>query len=75
MSANPKRRALWRRRRCRLAGLPAWARAAPRRRRRKLLILVELKGGNDALNTVVPYRRPALRAPAPAPGHRRATRW
>ncbi len=33
----------------------AWAGAAPAR---KLLILVELKGGNDGLNTVVPYADP-----------------
>jgi len=29
--------------------------AAPRR----LLILVELRGGNDGLNTVIPYANPA----------------
>ena len=37
---------------------------------RKLLILVELKGGNDGLNTVVPYADPAYAAAAPAHRHR-----
>ncbi len=35
------------------AGVPHWAFAAADYRR--LLVLVELKGGNDGLNTVVPY--------------------
>ena len=35
---------------------PAWA--APAADYGNLLILVELKGGNDALNTVVPYAAP-----------------
>jgi uncharacterized protein (DUF1501 family) len=39
------------------AGLPAWARAASATDR--VLVLVELKGGNDGLNTVVPYADPA----------------
>src|SRR5512141_2593304 len=39
------------------AGL-AWA-AAPAPDYRKLLVLIELKGGNDGLNTVVPYADPA----------------
>ena len=34
---------------------PRMAAAAPRADYRRLLILVELKGGNDGLNTVVPY--------------------
>ncbi len=32
---------------------------------RKLLVLVELKGGNDGLNTLVPYRDPAYHALRP----------
>ena len=39
------------------AALPAFAAAAEESRRR-LLILVELKGGNDGLNTVVPFADP-----------------
>jgi uncharacterized protein (DUF1501 family) len=35
--------------------------AAPAVAGRKLLILVELKGGNDGLNTVIPYADPAYR--------------
>jgi uncharacterized protein (DUF1501 family) len=38
------------------AALPRLARALPPAR--KLLVLVELKGGNDGLNTVVPYADP-----------------
>src|SRR4051812_151009 len=34
---------------------PGWAAAAGTRR---LLVLVELKGGNDGLNTVIPYDDP-----------------
>ena len=41
-----------------LASWPSLARAAAASSR-KLLILVELKGGNDGLNTVVPYDDPA----------------
>jgi uncharacterized protein (DUF1501 family) len=41
-----------------LAAFPAPSWAAPSRR---LLILVELKGGNDGLNTVVPFADPAYR--------------
>jgi uncharacterized protein (DUF1501 family) len=59
MSVNPHRRAL-------LAiaaaapfsGLGAFAQAVASAPRRALLILVELRGGNDGLNTVVPYADP-----------------
>ena len=40
------------------AGMARFVRAAEAPRR-KLLVLVELKGGNDGLNTVVPYADPA----------------
>jgi uncharacterized protein (DUF1501 family) len=41
------------------AGLPrlAWAAASPQVRR--LLVLVELRGGNDGLNTAIPFSDPA----------------
>ena len=39
---------------------------ARRVRNENLLILVELKGGNDGLNTVVPYADADYYAPAPA---------
>ena len=45
------------------AGLPGWARAASVFDR--VLVLVELKGGNDGLNTVVPYADPAYAALRP----------
>ncbi|ARN23906.1 Twin-arginine translocation pathway signal sequence domain-containing protein [Piscinibacter gummiphilus] len=45
------------------AGLPGWARAASVVDR--VLVLVELKGGNDGLNTVVPYADPAYAALRP----------
>jgi len=41
---------------------PAWADAA---RYANLLVLVELKGGNDGLNTVIPYADPAYYALRP----------
>jgi uncharacterized protein (DUF1501 family) len=45
-----------------LLGLPEVSRAAaPESNYRRLLILVELKGANDGLNTVVPYADPAYR--------------
>ena len=59
---------------CRVAAFPAAAfgaaslavAAAPGGDRyRKLLVLVELKGGNDGLNTVVPYADPAYYALRP----------
>lgn len=46
-----------------IAGLPLSARAAPDYR--KTLILVELKGGNDGLNTVIPYADPQYAALRP----------
>ena len=38
-----------------IAWMPEFAFAGPPGRYNNLLILVELKGGNDGLNTVVPY--------------------
>ena len=40
------------------AGMPPLAHAATSPATRRLLVLVELKGGNDGLNTVVPYADP-----------------
>ena len=40
------------------AGVPGLVRAATDPAKRNLLILVELKGGNDGLNTVIPYADP-----------------
>src|SRR5690349_1158674 len=50
-----------------LAALAATVRIAPAAepRRRKLLVLVELKGGNDGLNTVIPYADPQYTALRP----------
>ena len=60
MSADPGRRAfLALAAAAPFAGLGGLARAAATPEGRKLLILVELKGGNDGLNTVVPYSNPA----------------
>ena len=43
-------------------GLPRMSLAQPAADYRRLLILIELKGGNDSLNTVVPYADPAYYA-------------
>ena len=49
-----------------LAALAATVRIAPAAEpRRKLLVLVELKGGNDGLNTVIPYADPHYTALRP----------
>lgn len=45
-----------------LAPSRAWGRSAPAPR---ILVLVELNGGNDGLNTVVPYADPAYAAARP----------
>lgn len=41
-----------------LYGLPSFAGAAAEPRYRNLLILIELKGGNDGLNTLIPFADP-----------------
>src|SRR5438067_6844474 len=43
----------------------AWAAAPAGARYRNLLVLIELKGGNDGLNTLVPYASPAYYALRP----------
>jgi uncharacterized protein (DUF1501 family) len=43
----------------------AWAAAAPSGTYRNLVVLIELKGGNDGLNTVVPYADPTYYALRP----------
>ena len=50
-----------------LAGMPALA-AEPDVAPPRLLVLVELRGGNDGLNTVVPYDDPAYRELRPRIG-------
>ena len=40
------------------AGLPRFGSAAAAPQTRRLLVLVELKGGNDGLNTVIPFEDP-----------------
>jgi uncharacterized protein (DUF1501 family) len=47
------------------AGMPGFVRAALAPGTRKLLVLVELKGGNDGLNTVIPYADPRYAALRP----------
>ena len=47
------------------AGMAGLARAAASPATRRLLVLVELKGGNDGLNTVVPYADPRYAALRP----------
>lgn len=51
----------------------AWAQAAPDTRYQNLLILIELKGANDGLNTVVPYSDPAYATLRPRLGLARDT--
>jgi uncharacterized protein (DUF1501 family) len=46
-------------------GSVAWAAAPAGARYRNLLVLIELKGGNDGLNTVVPYANPTYYALRP----------
>jgi uncharacterized protein (DUF1501 family) len=59
MNANPRRRALLGLAAAApFAGLDAFAQAVASPPRRPLLVLVELRGGNDGLNTVVPYADP-----------------
>ena len=41
---------------------------------RKVLVLVELKGGNDGLNTLVPFADPAYRQLRSGIGDRKSTR-
>jgi len=48
-----------------LAAQVAWLAASPAANYRNLVVLIELKGGNDGLNTVVPYTDPAYYALRP----------
>ena len=56
---------------CALAALPRPALAAPGWDGARTLLLVELAGGNDGLNTVVPYANPAYYALRPGIAIRR----
>src|SRR6185295_696798 len=51
--------------------MPRFLFAAPGANFGRLLVLVELKGGNDGLNTVVPYADPAYAQLRPRLGIRR----
>src|SRR5271169_4148876 len=48
-----------------LSSSVAWATTAPGAHYRNLLVLIELKGGNDGLNTLVPYANPTYYALRP----------
>jgi len=53
------------------AGLPQFVFAAPGADYNRLLVLVELKGGNDGLNTLVPFADPAYALLRPRLGIKR----
>ena len=38
---------------------PVWSKVASEKQGEKILVIVELSGGNDGLNTVVPYQNDA----------------
>ena len=54
-----------------LAWPPAWAQPVQQQAAGNLLILIELKGANDGLNTVVPFADPAYAALRPRIGIKR----
>src|SRR3954463_10906461 len=54
-----------------MAAMPRFVFAAPGANYGRLLVLVELKGGNDGLNTVVPYADPMYARLRPKLGIRR----